>query len=658
MTIVNEGENTQTFIGKSAIGLEGFDDTWSPLELSICRDVVDQGCSLIISDAASHVHYRCHQAIEAFGVGAYLGAPLVVGGVTVGSVCAIDQVARHWSADDLAAVQEVARVAANHLDLLTTGLRADCTEKCLEYTRKSLEDIAKNVPGAIFRYAEFPDETYAVEYLSPGCQDLWEVSAEDARRDPKKLWDLVHPDDLPSMQASVAKSRSNLSDWRHRWRLLFPDGRIKWLDGFGQVTRGPMGETVWNSLALDITTEVEAELKLQENERILQEASKQAALTRLASGIAHDFNNILSVILAGVELIDVPEDDQSQETLLKNMMTATYRGKDLTVRLLSFARKSELNPVSIDVNVFIDDVISVATRTLPANIDIKSALCSDKPHVEIDQGLFYSALLNLFVNASHAMVDGGTLSVTTDHVTLGDDHSRVLADNLTPGLYVNIIVEDTGSGIDPEVIDRIFDPFVTTKEEGEGTGLGLAVVDGFVRQSNGSIKVSSKLNEGTRFDILLPTFSVEVAPDDVLTLPLKTVAAAKALNVLLVEDQDLVRKGIKLLIKSAGHTVIEAADGDEAFEIIKGDQEKIDFIVTDVMMPGSIQGPDLLIKARDLMGDVPAIILSGYSENQTALNKQSSRNTITLMKPASRSTLLTAIDELASRIRFSVKEMA
>lgn len=376
----------------------------------------------------------------------------------------------------------------------------------------------------------------------------------------------------------------------------------------------------------------------------LLQSQKLDAIGKLTGGVAHDFNNILATIIGNLELIRdfiVPgavEGDQLE--LLQAAIDASFRGADLTKKLLSFARKAQLSPRSMDLNTAVSRARTWIGRTIPANIEIETSLLAGLWPIHADEAALQNALLNLIINARDAMPAGGKLTLETSNVRIDDDYLRTRGEDIPTGRYVLLAVSDTGTGIDDETIDRVFEPFFTTKPVGTGSGLGLATVQGFVKQSRGTIQVYSEPGHGTTFKLYFPITGEAVVADKQNNV--KTSAPRGSATVFLVEDEVSVREMLKKSLRGAGYTVVTASSGDEAAQLYE-QIGVIDLLLTDIVMPGRLQGTDLAKELRARTPDLPAIFLSGYAAEATVHGNGLKPDDIRLMKPVARGDLLLAV---------------
>ena len=641
LSIVDAEADRQFFKAECGLPAAVAERRETPLSQSFCKTVVATAAPVRVTDARRDPRFRDNPAIEALGVVAYLGLPVEAApGEPVGSLCAISTTPRAWTDAEEETLRTLAAALSGQIQLRLALRDQRRISAELESTNQRFADLAANVPGAIFRYILHPDGRDEVEYMSPGCLGIWEASAEEIQGDASRLWEIIVPEDVPGMQASIGRSAEQLDAWQHRWRVVTRSGRKKWLQGYGRPRRLEDGSILWNSLILDVTVEVQAQEKLRDSDRMLAEAQRQDSIGRLAGGVAHDFNNLLAIIMGNAEVLLSGKVTDAADGYLTDIVQAAQRGSDLTRSLLSFARRSDLKPVVIEVNEAIAGMHNLLSRVLPEHIAIETTLMAGLWQVRADRSALENVLLNLVLNARDAMPKGGTLTIETANVRIVEDYIAERGEDIAPGRYVMLAVSDTGTGIAPEVLERVFEPFFSTKGPDKGTGLGLPMVQGFAKQSGGTVRVYSEPGHGTSVKVYLRATSVreKVAPD-----PITPGTAAAAGTVLLVEDNDAVRRTVRRTLEAAGYAVREAASGDAAAALLDDPAQGFDVVLTDVVMPGQLQGPELVHLIRDRRPDVPVIFMSGYPHEANVHGNGIRENDISLMKPVARSALLAAL---------------
>jgi PAS domain S-box-containing protein len=380
---------------------------------------------------------------------------------------------------------------------------------------------------------------------------------------------------------------------------------------------------VFNAFVRDLTEKI----AIEEN---LRQAQKMETIGQLTGGIAHDFNNILTVITGTIEILaEGVAEDPSLAAIARMIDEAALRGAELTQRLLAFARRQPLQPRTTDINTLIVDAAKLLRPTLGEHVEIESAFEDDAWPALVDPSQLANALINLALNARDAMPDGGKLVLETGNVQLDESYAR-MHDEVRPGPYVMIAVSDTGHGIPAAIRDKVFDPFFTTKGTGKGTGLGLSMVYGFVKQSNGHIKIYSEEGHGTTIKIYLPRAGTEV--DAAVGAPAATTLEGGTETILVVEDDPLVRNYVATQLNSLGYTTLTAADAAEALEYID-DVKSFDLLFTDVIMPGSINGRQLAEEARRRRPSLKVLYTSGYTENAIVHHGRLDAGVLLLAKP-------------------------
>ena len=369
-------------------------------------------------------------------------------------------------------------------------------------------------------------------------------------------------------------------------------------------------------------------------ERQLHQSQKMEAIGQLTGGIAHDFNNLLGVIIGNLDLLDrLVADNPAAIKRVRTAQKAATRGADITRRLLVFSSNEELKPSVVLLGDSIQNMIELAAHGLGADIKITTRIDDSVPPLFVDPAGLESALLNLVVNARDAMPNGGSIIIASHEQYLEDSHPAVRAGDLKPGRYVCIAVTDTGKGMSRETLERAFEPFFTTKSRDKGTGLGLAMVYGFVKQSGGTVRVYSELNHGTTVSFYLPLAGNHLHPAP-LDAP-KPLNTELGCTVLVVDDEEDLLEIATAYLEEMGFISFQASDGASAIEILKHHHE-IDLLVTDIVMPGGMNGVELVRKARVLRPDLRIIYSSGFPAEALAERSMSLVDGPLLHKPYQR----------------------
>ncbi len=376
----------------------------------------------------------------------------------------------------------------------------------------------------------------------------------------------------------------------------------------------------------------------------LRHAQKMEALGQLTGGIAHDFNNLLAIIIGNLDLALEAVDDENLRSFLEPSLDAALHGSALTQQLLAFGRKQALQPQILSINDLLARLLTLAQRTLGERIAIKLATARDLWPVCIDPGQLENALLNVAVNARDAMPDGGKLIFETANATLDETYVASNHDAIA-GDYAMIAVSDTGTGMTPEILAQAFEPFFTTKDTGKGSGLGLSMVYGFVKQSAGHIKIYSEPGHGTTIKIYLPRTDGSAGSATDGKSAAKAAQQSPAKLVLVVEDNPDVLKLTATMVGSLGYAVLTATNGDGALKIIAA-RPAIDLLMTDVMLAGEINGPMLAQRAVELQPHMKVLFNSGYAEQAIFERGLLDRNVQLISKPFRKPQLAAKLKEI------------
>ena len=411
----------------------------------------------------------------------------------------------------------------------------------------------------------------------------------------------IHPDD----RVGVAQVREQLKQSGHHqlvpYRIILPDGEERHLQTQWMAEHDASGKPV---RAIGITQDVTEALQA---EGALRQAQKMEAAGQLTGGVAHDFNNMLAVILGNSQLLRRKIGASKQLAAIER---AGQRAAELTQRLLAFSRKQTLQPQSIDLAELIPGLHDLLHRTLGEPVKIVTDVPEELWPVTADPGQLENALLNLSINARDAMPDGGILEIECSNIELQEGDMRV-SNEVAAGDYVQIVVRDTGTGMPKDVLERVFEPFYTTKDVGDGTGLGLSMVLGFTRQSGGDAVIESEPGKGTEVKLLLPRAEATVAADE----PKQEAELKRGQDqsILVLEDDPDVRSFAVDALEGLGYRVLEAADANAAMRVLEEASDTIDLLLSDVVLPGGVSGPEFAAKAKDLYPKLKIVFMSGYA---------------------------------------------
>jgi two-component system, cell cycle sensor histidine kinase and response regulator CckA len=446
----------------------------------------------------------------------------------------------------------------------------------------------------------------------------------------------VHPDDRTQLEEAAREAFRGGTGRRIEYRMRHKDGTWRVLESTASPVRNADGRV--EKLVI-VNRDITDRKKLEEQFR---QAQKMEAVGRLSGGIAHDFNNLLGVIIGYGEIMQegLPEGHPLRRSA-NEILAAGRRAAGLTRQLLAFSRQQVLEPRVLDLNSVVRDMESMLRRLIGEDVDLTSKLDPELGTTKADPGQLEQVVMNLAVNARDAMPRGGKLIIETGNTEMDELFVRRYPYPVQPGPYIRLTVSDTGSGMDAATRARIFEPFFTTKAKGQGTGLGLSMVYGVVKQSDGYIDVYSEIGLGTTFKIYLPRVDEAVAPGKAETTLSKTLRGTE--TVLLVEDEAALRDLTSSVLGACGYTVLEAKNGGEALDISQHHEGPIDLLLTDVVMPG-ISGRVLADQLVQLRPHIRIVYMSGYTGQTVGAHGILDPGSLFLQKPFTR-------DALARKLR-------
>ena len=464
---------------------------------------------------------------------------------------------------------------------------------------------------------------------------IYGLQPQDTSLAMEEVLGMIHPDDRDGMRARMTETATS-GRQRFEHRIVRPDGEVRWILGSAMHERdATSGERRVFGMLQDITEQ-------RATEEQLRQSQKMEAIGLLAGGIAHDFRNMLTVIRGfGEMLLNRSLVSEEGRAYMEEILKAAKRSTALTGQLLAFSRREILRPEVVDLNEVVADIAKSLPQMLGEDICLSTVFGCSSCCAHLDMNQLQQAILNLAVNARHAMPDGGKLAIDTDCLEADASFVRRHAD-LKPGPYVAVSVTDMGCGMNAETLEKIFDPFFTTRGVGQGTGLGLAMVYGFVQQSGGAVEVDSEPGKGSVFRLCFPRVQAAAARVGGAKIPRDTLQGSE--TILLVEDEEAVRQMFAMGLRESGYTVIEAGNADEALPIAEHYGKRIDVLITDFLMPG-MNGAQLAERFVQSRPGIPVLYMTGYGDrdmSQCGLEGVDSR--YLLVKPCS-------IDEMASRIR-------
>jgi PAS domain S-box-containing protein len=476
-------------------------------------------------------------------------------------------------------------------------------EAALQESTQTLTKVIEASPLAILAI----DGENRVTIWNPAAERIYGVAAADMigqiRDD---AWAAMATSDTmpPNELRRLVRQRGVVRDLEVRRRR--PDGGLRDFRISAACLDDLHGTSGVILVADDITERKQTEAQLRH-------AQKMDAIGQLTGGIAHDFNNLLAVVYGNLEILDsiLADDHAENRALVTDAMTAAKRGASLTQRLLMYSRQQHLAPSLVDIDKLLGELGSMLPRVIEESVQIGMAIAPDLWKVLIDGHLLENALLNLAINARDAMPDGGALTISAENAVINEAYAKREGD-LAAGSYVLLSITDTGIGMPKEVIDRAIEPFFTTKPVGRGTGLGLSMVYGFAKQSNGHLKIDSEPGHGTTVRLYLPRAEGDDGVDEVKAEREPAHATSSDHVILVVDDEESVRKLVVRQLSSLGYQIRTADDGPTGLTLLREDPT-IDLLLTDFVLPKGLNGPALAEAARQIRPDIKVVFMSGYA---------------------------------------------
>ena len=462
---------------------------------------------------------------------------------------------------------------------------------------------------------------------------------------------IVHPDDVADARAAWRQALDSGAPYQVNFRLRRHDGVYRWFRSRGLPVPNENGLAVlWVGTNTDIQDQHDStdalrhlnetlEMRVRERgaqleaaHEALRQSQKLEAIGKLTGGVAHDFNNALQVISGNLQLLqDHSADNPEAARRLDGALAGVARGAKLASQLLAFSRKQALDPAVVSVERLMHGLDDMLRRTIGERIELETKVAAGLWNTLIDQHQLENALLNLALNARDAMEEEGKLTIEASNATLDQGYALQYPD-LVAGQYVMLAVTDTGAGMSAEVMQQVFEPFFTTKSEGHGTGLGLSMVYGFVKQSGGHVNLYSEVGHGTTVKIYLPRSFSATEP---AAAPVPAEAVGGSETILVVEDDAQVRDTVVDLLAALGYHVLKAKDAQNALAIIESGI-LIDMLFTDVVMPGPLRSPELAQRAKAILPGIAVLFTSGYPENAIVHGGRLESGVALLGKPYSR----------------------
>ncbi|HBZ56783.1 MAG TPA: hypothetical protein DEO88_15380, partial [Syntrophobacteraceae bacterium] len=474
-------------------------------------------------------------------------------------------------------------------------------EVALRQSEEEYRVLVDNLPAVVFKgYAD-----WSVDFYNDKIEELTGYPKKEF--DSRRLTglDLILEEDVEKRKAGVSRAVHGSGQCEMEYRIRHKDGRIIWIYARDKIILDAAGKIDHiRSVLFDITARKNLE------DQLLQ-SQKMEVVGQLAGGVAHDFNNLLTAIMGYCDLLRKRVgDNQVLLNDLDQVYRAGERAASLTRQLLAFSRKQVMQPKVLDLNLVIVDMEKMLRRLIGEDIDLVTVLDPALGRVLADPGQIEQVIMNLAVNGRDAMPKGGRLTIGTANVDLDSAAIQTYLD-LKAGPYVMLAVSDNGSGMDAETASRIFEPFFTTKGEGRGTGLGLSTTYGIVRQSGGHIRVRSEPGSGATFEVFLPRISGGI--ESATTIKgAKHVLEEGTETVLLVDDEEMIRKLTAEVLRGCGYTVMAAGHGEEAIRMCSDCDHPVDLLITDLVMPG-MNGLELAERLNLLIPSLKVLYMSGYA---------------------------------------------
>jgi PAS domain S-box-containing protein len=646
------GKERQWFKSEFGIGMQE-----TPRSASICATALQEKELLVVPDLANDPRFSDNTLVtEPPHVRFYAGAVLrTPEGLPLGTVCVLDHEPRPHGLKEGQAftLRVLARQVMTQMQLRRAVAERENAlneqQDALKTIRESEERfrvIANSAPVPIW----VTSASGPREFTNFAYQDFLGVSYDEALTfDWRRA---IHPDHLPRLLKEQVEGESSGKTFTLECVYKRADGEWRWLRSISQPRFGLHGErNGFIGIAHDITTSKQAEQDLQrmnqlleervaealakqaQTEETLRQSQKMEAVGQLTGGIAHDFNNLLAGIVGSLDLMRMRVAQGRTDELdryLDGAMTSANRAASLTHRLLAFSRRQPLAPRPVDANDLIASIEELLRRTTGPSVQIELGLEAGLWATLCDPNQLENAILNLVINARDAMPDGGRLRIETTNVHL-EQADTATEGEVKAGPYVCISVSDTGVGIDPSILDKVFDPFFTTKPLGQGTGLGLSMIYGFAKQSEGHARIHSEVARGTNVKLYLPRHQGAEERAAAFAPEQPTRERLGSETVLVVEDEEIVRALIVEVLQDLGYNVLEAGDGPGGLNILQS-PEPIALLITDVGLPG-MNGRQLADAGRERRPGLKTMFITGYAENAMLVSGKLEPGMMVVTKP-------------------------
>ncbi len=583
-------------------------------------DELRRGETVVVADAARDPRTRAGSAaLAALGAASFVTMPVTERDGLVTLLTLTQEVAREWTRDDLDFVREVAH--RTHMAVERRRAEEELRRRAGEF-----EALVENVS----QLAWMAEPDGRVFWYN---RRWYAYTGTDAAAMQRRGWrDVYQPDQVQAIMGEIAAHWARGVAWEGVYSLRGADGRFRPFLTRAEPIRDAAGLLVrWFGTNTDITAQLEAEQRLRDlndtleqrvaaevaerlrAEEQLRQSQKMEAVGQLTGGLAHDFNNLLTGITGSMELLRTRIAQGRTAELERYLLAAegaARRAAALTHRLLAFSRRQTLSPRVTDVSRLVGGMEELVRRTAGPAIEVGFVAAPGVWSTLVDQSQLENALLNLCINARDAMPDGGRITVETENRRIEGSGAR---DDLPPGEYVSLAVSDTGTGMTPEVAAKAFDPFFTTKPLGEGTGLGLSMIYGFTQQSGGQARIHSVPGRGTTVRLYLPRHLGGIEADAAVARPQAVPRAIPGATVVVVDDEATLRMLVSEVLGDLGYQMLEAGDGAAGLRLLEG-AGRVDLLITDVGLPGGLNGRQVADAARRLRPGLKVLFITGYAE--------------------------------------------
>lgn len=501
-------------------------------------------------------------------------------------------------------------------------------ERELQESRSRLAVLLNALPLAFYEANVDEDGKFTRSFIGGDLARLVGALSSEVETGAVRWEDRIHPDDRAALTL-VERGAGTPVSFEYRWRDREDLGR-HFMDQCVRLPRHD-GTERWVGTLLDISERKQLEAKLLQT-------GKLEAIGQLTGGVAHDFNNLLAAILGGLNVLERRVAfGEREQTVMQHMRHAAQNGVELVRRMMAFARKQDLRPELVAPGELCTSVAGLVQHTLGDTVAIEWNCADQELQLHVDAAQLELAMVNLIINARDAMPGGGTVQIFVNEL---NEEARTRA-GLQAGDFIAIQVVDQGMGIPPDIIDRVTEPFFTTKEVGKGTGLGLSMAMGFAQQSGGRLNITSVVGSGTTIEMILPAMPAAITAKAVEAKETQIAASETRRTVLLVDDDEAVREVLVEVLEDLNFDVVAAPDGLQALELLVSPSASVDILLTDFAMPG-ITGAETILRARQIRPGLPAIMMTGYADDRISL--AALRGTPILRKPLESAELQTVLD--------------